>query len=394
MLRRWAIVLLALTAVLPSHAAALSIVPTTRPSSWRMLHYDAQGTGFNATERTIGRDTVFRLHPVWTVPKVLQAVAIGRWVFAVVDAARSIAVVDAISGKVARTVTLASLHVSAQDRVNALAYADGTVIVATSLIVAAVDPQTGREVWSTPGGATTLVVTGATVYTGKYCQSACGAFASYAIDVHTGRVLWRHPGNFSDGPVLVAGRLYQRWFSHGGETRVYDQRSGSLVATLPLNAEWTGDAHNAYAEVLPRQTLAGVPRQRLSLVRIDSTGRPVWKADLGLPSASRPVLAYRTLYVASNRFHPGMVAVDARNGKLLWGADIGKDLTLIAANHLVFALHMDSSGRVDVVDAGSGRPVHELDLGRMGFRGVDSMMIAGGTLYLVGAGEGIVALRP
>jgi len=397
MIRRpGAVFTLALVALLaPSVRAApgFSPSPAARPSSWRMADYDAQATRFNGVERVIGSASVGLLHPVWTVPHVLQAVAIGRLVFAVTNSATAVAVVDGASGKILRTVTLTSLRARGGDRINALAYASGMLLVATALDIFALDPTTGRQVWRLPGGATELVVSGSTIYTGKYCETACGSFAAYAIDLNTGRPLWQHQGNFSDLPVLIAGRLYQRWFTHGGEARIYEPRSGQLVATLPLSARWLGDAHDAYAEVVPRVQGEGGTPQRLSLIRVGPTGKPAWKVDLGPASSSPPVLAYHTLFIPSNRFHPGIIAVDARNGHILWGADIGRDVSLIAANHLIFALHSEVKA-VDILDAGSGRLVRRLDLSSARVGTFDSMLIAGGALYLVAGGQGMVALRP
>jgi outer membrane protein assembly factor BamB len=367
-------------------------------SSWLMTGHDAQGTAFNPGEQLIGRSSVLRLHTVWSYPFAVQAVATDAHVFAITVSPSSphyhVVVLDARSGKVIHSYLPAALHLTGgpSDNPQVLAYAQGRLIVGAAREVVALNPYSGRVFWRAAGGADVVVVQGATIYTGKGCQSACGAMASYAIDLQTGRILWQHPGNFGGRPTLIGGLLYQTWGEYGGQTHVYDPHHGTLLARLPLNAEWAGDGVHTYADVraAPGPGQAGA---KSWLGRIGPQGKPAWKVNLGSVAGNGwPALAYSTLYVPSHRFHPGVIAVNAANGQIRWGADLGPDIALAAANHLLFALHQ-TSGRLDVLSTDGGQTVRTLTLPRYRYAGISGLFVAGGTLY-VDAGNGLTALQP
>jgi hypothetical protein len=351
--------------------------------SWLMTGHDAAATNFNSGERAITRANVARLHTVWSYSRVVQAIASDKRVYAVVagSTGSTVAVLDAGSGKLVRTFGFAAL---------ALAYARSKLLIATTSAVSAVDPIRGRVYWRTPGGAGVLAVRGGTVYTGKGCQNTpavCGTLASYALDVQTGKVLWQHPGNGGGLPVLIAGRLFQPWGMFMPETRVYDPATGQLAASLPLTASWTGDARNAYADALT------APGKGWWLGQISATGKPAWKISLGaVVGQGNPVFAYGTLYASSNRFHPGVLAVNARNGQVQWGADLGSSLRLIAANRLLYVLHQ-TSGRIDVLDAGTGIRITQLAILRFTPSSSAQLFISGQTLYVID-GSRLTALQP
>ena len=364
-------------------------------SSWLMTRHDAQGTGFNPGEHALGRATLSGLHVAWSYPSVVQAVATDARVFAVTVTPGAphyhVVMLDARSGKLIHSYAPAALRLAggSSDAIEALAYAAGTLIVGATREVVALDPYAGRVVWRAPGGADAIVVQGNDLYTGKGCQSACGALASYRIDLHTGHVLWQHPGNFGGRPTLIGGLLYQTSGEAGGETRVFDPRRGSMIARLPLNADWLGDATHTYADVPNSATPGG----KGWVGRIGPQGKPAWKTNLGAVGGyGWPVLAYSTLYVPSNRFHPGVIAVNAANGRVRWGADLGRNIGLAVANHLLFALH-GLSGRLDILSADSGQIVRSLSIPHYAYGGISDLFVAGGALYVDG-GNGLTALRP
>lgn len=271
-----------------------------------------------------------------------------------------------------------------------LAYAAGRLVVGAARDVVAINPETGRAYWRVPGGADQVQISGRTVYTGKGCQNVCGALASYAIDLYTGRLRWTHSGNFGQVPVLVAGHLYQTWGEYTGTTHVYDPATGSMLAQLSLNASWTGDANHAYANVLTSGFNTTTPHSWVG--EIGSNGRPVWKTDLGKSFPGMPVLAYNTLFVPSYRFHPGVLAVNASNGNVRWGANVGQNLVLIAANHLLFTVQQQK-GQVTILDAGTGRILRRFIPAGYVWNGTSGLMVANGTLYVLD-GNAIVAYRP
>lgn len=360
--------------------------------SWLMQGHDAQATNFNPGDTAISPQNVARLRTAWTYPGVVKAIATGKRVFAIVAAGQShlnVVVLDSRTGRLLRRFTAAMLHLSGQPYDNPidLAYGQGKLVIAGVSSVLAVDPQTGRQYWRTPGGAGAVAIAGGTIYTGKTCQNSCGAMISYALNLATGAVRWQHRENGGGRPILIASRLYQLWGQYTPETRVYDPASGFLVARMPMAAWWTGDSHSAYA------TVGAVGGKSGWAGQVSSTGRPRWKVTLGKVSGTTaPVLAYHNLYVASNRFSPGLLALNASNGQVRWAADLGSNLTAIAANHLIFVLHA-SSGLVDILHAGSGQTAGRVRIRNYSPTGfIPGMFLSAGTLY-IHDGKRLHALR-
>jgi outer membrane protein assembly factor BamB len=386
----------------------LTAAPVLGASTWPMQGHDAQTTNFNASEQTIGLSNVGQLHVVWSAARVSQAVASDTQVFTLVavpgsPGARDVAVFDARTGRRLHTFSHASLHLTGTkisltgDTINAVAFAGGRLILGATTEVIALDPATGRQVWRTSGGALTMTVSGHTIYTAKGCQNPCGPLGAYALNVQSGKVQWKRVDG-SGGPIkLIAGRLFQPLGQYYPQTLVSDPHTGRLVAQLPLNASWTGSGTSMYADVLPQAASASQEQSRAQpwLGRISPTGKPAWKVRLGnlrqfVPAA--PVLAYNTLYVQSNRFHPGILAVNASTGQIKWGADIGMTTSIIAANHLLFAL--GRTGQIVVLNADSGRVLRTIAVpGAFIYGPSTGLMIAGGTLYEL-SGNGLAALRP
>lgn len=372
-------------------ALGLSGAAAAGPSSWPQSGHDAQSSNFNPDERILSAATVPRVRRVWSRPGVIQAVATESRVYGVTSggSGASLLVLDARSGRLIHAYTTRALRLPNGDTFYGLAYAQGRLVVAATRVVLALNPDSGHVYWRTPGGALGLIVAGDRVYTGKGCQFPCGPTASYALDLRTGRVIWRHPGNFGAPPVLLGGRLYQTWGENRGETRVYDPGSGRLAGRLNLFGWWTGDAGSTYLETTLNPLSSSAQDW---LERVDAAGRLSWRVRLGLVAGPDfPVYAYHMLFAASNRFHPGLVGIDAANGKVKWGADLGSGLSLIAANHLVYALHQ-STGRVDVLSAADGRDVARLAVGPGSGGGSSGLMVAAGTLYVISGGQ-LTALR-
>jgi hypothetical protein len=303
----------------------------------------------------------------------------------------TVAIIDARSGKLVRSLSAGALHLPGNTSTAILAYAQGKLVVATPAVVAAVDPNTGRRLWQTPGGATALTVAGDTIFTGKGCQYACGGtMASSALSLGSGHVLWQHKGNGGETPVLIDGRVYQTWpiSDNKGETRVYDPLTGQEAGTLPWSAFWTGDSTHVYADVLSTSTSQN---GRTWAGQIGPTGKPAWKTNTGKAGAVPPVLAYHTLFVASNRFHPGVLALNAGNGHVLWAADLGRNLRLMVANHLLFALNA-ATGRLTILRAATGQAVGQFHVPGYVAGTTAGIFISGGTLY-VADGKGLIAMR-
>ncbi|GAC1445551.1 MAG: hypothetical protein NVSMB52_07020 [Chloroflexota bacterium] len=387
----WSLILAVAFALVPSWALGAD--------SWLMSGHDAAQTNANPGTGALGLAAAVTLHPVWIYPDVVQAIATDKKVFAALtehppsSAARLVVVMlNARSGGLMRKFTTESLGVRSSTYTASLAYGAGRLVVAMDPAVVALNPDTGRHYWRNADGASLVTLDRDTLYTGKGCQYACGGvLTSNAISLRTGKVLWRHPGNLGGVPTLVAGRLYQNWGLSDvtAETHVYEPYSGQIVGRLPWNAVWTGDRKHAYADVVGGNTS---PTGRTWLGQIGPVGKPIWKLDTGHANYTPPVLADHTLFCASNRFHPGLIAVNPANGHLMWASDLGGNLSVTAANHLLFVLHR-VTGQVDVVRAITGRIVRTLHLPKAAGSGASDIFVSDSTLYVV-AQKGLVAFRP
>jgi outer membrane protein assembly factor BamB len=373
-----------------------SAVRAAAISSWSMAGHDAQNTAFNPDETRLSITTISRLHVVWTAPAVENAIATDQRVYVIAlsrTGASSVNVLNATDGHNLLTVTPKMLHLSSApgDAPNALAHPDDTLIVGSSREVVALNPHTGTLRWYQYGGATALTVDGSTLYTGKDCRNACGAIATYALNVTNGKRLWQHPHTVEAAPVAANGLLYSSVGSYGrGRTDVYDPTTGTLVGTFTVNPAWLGDATHAYAffPAISNSTTGKTSRGWIG--QISPSGGTVWKADLGRVTGGNPVFAYHELFVPSNRHSPGVIALDAKSGRYLWGANVGPSSSMVAANGLLYVLN-SAAGRLSVLSIKTGASLRVLTLPTFKGTGTGTLMIAGGQVYVRGA-KGLVAL--
>lgn len=374
-------------------AVALS-VGAAAAASWPAASFNAQRTNFNPGEHAIGAGNLKSLRAVWTrsLPNVTTAVSSDSRVYLTRahGGKTDVVVLNARNGSVLHTYTQSALGLNARkfDFPQALALASGRLVIGSTQTVLAINPENGHVYWRVPGGAGDLTIAGRTVYTGKGCQNECGSIiASYGIDLYTGHVLWTHPGNFGHWPTVIAGHLYEVWGENTGSTRVYNPGSGALLGTLPINGMWTGDSSHSYADQL---TGAMTPNYRWWLEQVRPDGKYAWRLSLGkVLQETPPAYAYGTLYAASNRFHPGLIAVNARNGAVRWGQDLGQSLVMAAANHLLFVLE-ETARQLTVLDATSGKILRRLRAPA----GIvtNPLLISGSTVYAVGL-DRITAFR-
>lgn len=367
---------------------------TARASDWPQDAHDAAATSYIAG--AIGPAQAARLHVAWARHGfvAVDVVAAGGYVYtlAVNGGRYSILVQGAAGGRTLRIYTAQSLHLprsngQLSNQPQDLAYAGGRLIIAAVGTVLAINPLTGHQYWRVPGGAQQLTVAGGVVYTGKGCQSACGALASYAINLWNGKVLWEHRGNFGAVPTLAMGHLFQPWGEMTGETRIY-ARDGSLTGTLPFMGLWSGDTAHAY--VMEMGVSAMSRNSHATLTSVTADGHIAWSVNLGRANEIHPVIAGGRIFVPSYRFHPGMVAVNARNGRLLWASDVGAGLQIIAAGRLVYTYAQQRC--LTILDAATGRTLRTLQPAGCRSR-PGSLIFAGNTLYIAN-GNGLTAYRP
>jgi outer membrane protein assembly factor BamB len=383
-----------LIALLAALLLGVTGASATGISTWSVAGHDAQDTSFNSTETALSELNVARLHVIWTAPGATSAIATDQRVYAILSAGTAparVVVLNTVDGKNLFTFTPAMMRLSraAGDTPSALAHPDDTLIVGSTRETVALNPHNGHLRWYVAGGATTITVSGTTVYTGKLCAGACGAAVTSAIGLTSGKPLWRRNG-FLGSPVAVNGLLYAHLGLYGGITQVLNPRSGRLLGTLNLNARWLGDSAHSYAFVLPGVNPNTGAVGRAWIGQIGVNGATQWRADLGTIKEGNPALAYGDLFVPSNRHHPGVIALDARTGRYLWGVDCGVSSNLVVANHLVYVLN-DTTGRLIILRTSNGSLVRTIPVPGFNNRGAKDLMVAGGRVFVLG-GNGLVAL--
>jgi outer membrane protein assembly factor BamB len=397
-----------------SEARVMAQVPPP-PSDWPALYHDAAATNFDANERVLSASNVATLHVAWMAPgNTLIAAPVGLFesinngptpqglYFQVVRT-------DAATGRSFTRFGYSTEYMGAPTDQEPLAYWPGLLLVSGDRPgLKVISLRSGRPLWrnqdiiSSPGqiGRTDTVLTNGVIYAASSIETQAGPQGTVtAINARTGHVAWQHRGRAGGLDVMVAG---SRVYSSGSTgTVVYGAVTGKMLYTIPWTGLWTGDAMRSYV-------LADYEGSRYlwptRMIAVNGSGKQLWSISVGKVETVRPVLAYDSLFIASNRFHPGVIAVDAATGRIRWAVNfvesprpLGEALLLAAANHLLFVMHTET-GTLDVLDTGTGRQLAHIAIHRYSVNapygpGAAQLVVAGGTVYVTGGGR-IRALRP
>ena len=256
LLLTWLVVLLSPT---PLHAA-----------SWAVQGHDSQNTNFSPRESAISRDDVARLHATWSINGGSEVVAAGGRLYLSFTAGGGVGVIDADRGRQIRRFTLHNLGFSFGDNVNAMAYGDGLLVVASFLQIIAINPAYGTIAWRREGGADALVLSSGIVYTGQGCQTGCGTAAVEALDLRSGRMMWQ----IRETSARVRYSSEATSTRPGGETgclptSMTQGPASSFAPSLewPL---WTGNRDQTY--VVHGNGSAFGPRQAQALSKVGTGG--------------------------------------------------------------------------------------------------------------------------
>lgn len=197
-----------------------------------------------------------------------------------------------------------------------------------------------------PEGFAPAMVDGATLY--AYTNSTVGAF-----DAQTGQTLWRYtlPDDLGGLPALANGVLYV----------------GDIGGDSPP---------------------AATPHQPDTFALDARTGKPLWQAATGIVS-STPVIANGVVYVGG--YNPGLYAVNAANGHILWRVDTTPArvyMPTVAQGVVYF-----SADGVYAVDAATGHIRWRQALGASPSVAFTDVALAHGALYLGRtSGDGVSTL--
>lgn len=372
---------LALVSAIASGSASAS-----GDSSWPMSGHDPANTSFNSGEHALSASNIRHLHLAWTYRRRVTGliVAAGR-VYVVTQG--GIIVLSPRSGRQMRLFTSRELGINPGLMASGIAYSRGVLVIVTSQAIVAFDPLSGAVFWRRSINLTTnLAIAGSVVYTGSYCFNGC---PTYALDLRTGRELWQNP---TGGLIqsVVAGRVYEGllWQGHC-QDRIFDARTGSLVATLSSCGSWTGTSSRTYGLVFPADI-----KQPASVEVSGGNGQPIgWQVNVGRPDSTALVFAQGTVFVPTAFPYDGVVAVRATDGKILWRREISGAFQLFAANHLLFVLHRTGAW-VDALGMETGRLVRRFRISGAGKGSVlFGGLVAGGQLY-ASVGNDTVVMRP
>jgi len=342
-------------------------------ATWSLPNADLANT--RRLDTAIDAADVRRLHVVWSVPLTAMHAAtpvVSHGVAYTADLSSNVYAIDLASGRV-RWRKAYELTDTGPNGVNV---ADGRLFGVTPEAAFALDPATGRALWTTKlvRLAHELVVMtpgydDGIVYVSTVPGTPGVVSTLWALDARSGRRLWRWE------QVSRA----QRW--HGGvvgggglwHPPAFDGRGG-LYVDVANPVPWPGTPEAPWGRSRP-----GPNRWNNSLVKLDArTGRFIWATQVGPHDLydwdleTPPILAQangRAVVLSSGKM--GVVyAFDAESGRLLWRTPVG-----------IHNGHDDDSVRAmhgDYSNLGYGRRIYPGDQG-----GVETQMASdGSTVYV------------
>jgi outer membrane protein assembly factor BamB len=198
-------------------------------------------------------------------------------------------------------------------------FADGVLYVGSGSGFHAVDADTGRRVWridTKDKVRTDALISGSNVIFGSFDNYV------YAIDSKTGKEVWNKNtyGPITSPPALIDNKL------------MVGNRNGLLVALDPVTAKvlwkmvfWASSVESpAVPDKDSRFFIGSSDLRRISL--IDSKdGTVLWRTDVFGWAWPRVALTNDRLFAATAGADPhdirqlgGLVAMDRKNGKILW----------------------------------------------------------------------------
>ncbi len=213
-------------------------------------------------------------------------------------------------------------------------------VSAASVGLAALDKDTGKNLWET--GSLNVSYASPVVATlyGRKQYLVLGADALFSLDPATGKVLWQVPwptiyrGKKGPTPVLVGDRIFVAT-TEGGDTGLVDPADGNPVV--------------------------------------------VWKGTEMQDHFTTPIYYHDRIYGSSDpKF---LICVDPSDGKILWKQESGQFVSVIGIDDTVIALSGDKG---ELIMADATTPEYR-ELGRftpLGGKSYAAPIIADGRLYV------------
>jgi len=287
-----------------------------------------------------------------------------------------------------------------------LAVSGGRLFVASAFaFVAALDVQTGRELWRVDFDAPLTgspAVSGDTVYVGATDSTL------WALEAATGRIQWTLPGTPAlatvargSAPAVAgdfvvfptqAGELTALRRSNGGRawtTVAAGRRTGAALGAIPaLTGDPVAEGSRIYAANQSGRVFA------LEL----ATGRTIWSVEEGAYGPVWPVGGSLFLVSDQNR----LLRLDARDGSVIWARDLPLYTSDRPRRRLgIFPQHgpVLAGGRLWVAsgdgvlrgfDPASGNTTAEIPIPGGAASGP---IVAGGTLYVLSRDGALLAYR-
>lgn len=288
----------------------------------------------------------------------------------------------------------------------------------SDLDVAAVDANTGEEIWQQSiapewkmknSGITRFVgisesrldnkdgFTGGIAYSQGRIFAATGFGEVLALSSETGEIIWRvrNVVPFSNAPTVRDGRIYV--VSQDSRLQVFSVEDGSRLWEHLAITEQAGILSASSPAVTDQVVVAGFNSGEVISMRVVN-GTQNWNDSLSARAlqvspmseltaiVGRPVIDRDRVFAVS---HGGrMVSIDLRTGERVWTADIGSIETPWVAGDYVFVISTDAElialtrnlGRVRWVSNLPGFKNEKTRKGRINWTGP---IMAGGKLILV-----------
>ncbi len=287
-----------------------------------------------------------------------------------------------------------------------IAYGGGTLFVTNGFgLLVAMDPKTGKTLWQQELNA---VGSGTPTYFDGLVYLVSGNDTAWAVDAKTGRVKWQSNGlpdvNNLQTPSAPAVTKRLAVFAFGsGELQGVFRKGGVRLWTDGISGERIGRAINLVSDISGDPVIVGKTvyaanhSGRLVAVNLDS-GKRLWTAEEGSLSPVWP--AGGSLFLVSDQNK--LVRLDARDGTRIWAIDL--PLFIHARPTRQAALHVhygpilaggqlrvaSSDGLLRSYDPASGALLSTAEIPG---GATSNPVVAGGTLYVVGAKGELHAFR-
>jgi len=354
----------------------VSQATATTPDDWLMYQHDAAHTGYSSN--AINRP----LTEKWSYPVFGEGVAVNNGVVYLVsgtltDDNRSLYVIDSSTGQLNWTRPMSS---KSNNHAITPAIADGIVWTPSDSFNATTGKLNFN--YSIYGGYGSPTVTNNVVLITANFKHPFGPDGLVALNAKTGTKLWEYreasghlPGYENEAPAISGDLAY---FSCAGGIYAFNVQNGNQVWHVPIYGlgGYTAAAYgNVYCLIF------NMSSYKSNLYCLDaSSGNINWVCDTG----SGPFAIASGIVYAHNN------AVDASSGKVVWN-NTWLDYSPVVSGDAVYSTYSKRNSEngfrpwvhgITAIDRANGRVLWNYTISFSNSGGVDSIVIANGSLFI------------